>query len=44
VLMAILFVLPRGIVPSLAQRFAKRRGATALSPVALTETGAKEPA
>ncbi|MDH2349631.1 branched-chain amino acid ABC transporter permease [Bradyrhizobium sp. SSUT112] len=45
VLMAILFVLPRGIVPSLAQRLARRRGrATALAPVALTETGAKEPA
>ncbi|MDH2346054.1 branched-chain amino acid ABC transporter permease [Bradyrhizobium sp. SSUT77] len=45
VLMAILFVLPRGIVPSLAQRLARRRGrAAALAPVALTETGAKEPA
>ncbi|MGY8631016.1 branched-chain amino acid ABC transporter permease [Bradyrhizobium sp. 14AA] len=45
VLMAILFVLPRGIVPSLVQRFARRRGGTtALAPVALTETGAKEPA
>ncbi|MDH2401245.1 branched-chain amino acid ABC transporter permease [Bradyrhizobium sp. SSUT18] len=45
VLMAILFVLPRGIVPSLAQRLARRRSrAAALAPVALTETGAKEPA
>ena len=45
VLIAILFVLPRGIVPSLAQRFARRRsGAAALAPVALAETGAKEPA
>jgi len=45
VLIAILFVLPRGIVPSLAQRFAPRRsGTAALAPVALAETGAKEPA
>lgn len=45
VLMAILFVLPRGIVPSLAQRFGRRASRTpALAPVALTETGAKEPA
>ncbi|PJG56231.1 branched-chain amino acid ABC transporter permease [Bradyrhizobium forestalis] len=45
VLIAILFVLPRGIVPSLAQRFTRRRsGATALAPVALAETAAKEPA
>ena len=45
VLIAILFVLPRGIVPSLAQRLTRRRsGTTALAPVALTETGAKEPA
>jgi len=45
VLIAILFVLPRGIVPSLAQRFIRRRsGASALASVALTETGAKEPA
>ena len=45
VLIAILFVLPRGIVPSLAQRLTKRRSATAaLAPVALAETGAKEPA
>ncbi|MFB6450176.1 branched-chain amino acid ABC transporter permease [Bradyrhizobium tunisiense] len=45
VLMAILFVLPRGIVPSLAQRF-NRRGSPppALAPVTLPETGAKEPA
>jgi branched-chain amino acid transport system permease protein len=43
VLIAILFVLPRGIVPSLAQRFARRRGGTtALAPVALTDTGIKE--
>jgi len=45
VLIAILFVLPRGIVPSLARRFIRRRsGASALASVALTETGAKEPA
>ncbi|WP_342731346.1 branched-chain amino acid ABC transporter permease [Bradyrhizobium sp. B117] len=45
VLIAILFVLPRGIVPSLAQRFIRRRsGAPPLASVALTETGAKEPA
>ncbi|UWU74088.1 branched-chain amino acid ABC transporter permease [Bradyrhizobium huanghuaihaiense] len=45
VLIAILFVLPRGIVPSLAQRLTRqRRGTTALAPVALPETGAKEPA
>ncbi|WP_314945326.1 branched-chain amino acid ABC transporter permease [Bradyrhizobium cosmicum] len=43
VLIAILFVLPRGIVPSLAQRFRRRRSVTpALAPVALTETGVKE--
>ncbi|HEX9213235.1 MAG TPA: branched-chain amino acid ABC transporter permease [Bradyrhizobium sp.] len=43
VLMAILFVLPRGIVPSLAQRLVRRRsGTTALAPVALAETGIKE--
>ncbi|MDE5443867.1 branched-chain amino acid ABC transporter permease [Bradyrhizobium sp. CSA207] len=43
VLIAILFVLPRGIVPSLAQRFAARRsGKTALPPVALADTGVKE--
>ncbi|MGY3394566.1 branched-chain amino acid transport system permease protein [Bradyrhizobium sp. USDA 3311] len=43
VLIAILFVLPRGIVPSLAQRFRRRRnGTTALAPVALTETAVKE--
>ncbi|MCK1735603.1 branched-chain amino acid ABC transporter permease [Bradyrhizobium sp. 138] len=43
VLMAILFVLPRGIVPSLAQRFGRRGSRTpVLAPVALTETGAKE--
>jgi branched-chain amino acid transport system permease protein len=40
VLMAILFVLPHGIVPSLAQRLTRRRsGAKAL---ALTETGVEE--
>lgn len=45
VLIAILFVLPRGIVPSLAQRFAGRRsGKTALAPVALADTGVKEQA
>ncbi|MHC2620542.1 branched-chain amino acid transport system permease protein [Bradyrhizobium huanghuaihaiense] len=45
VLIAILFVLPRGIVPSLAQRLTRQRsGTTALAPVALPETGAKEPA
>ncbi|MDA9469104.1 branched-chain amino acid ABC transporter permease [Bradyrhizobium sp. CCBAU 53415] len=45
VLIAILFVLPRGIVPSLAQRFGRRRsGVTTLAPVALAETAAKEPA
>lgn len=45
VLIAVLFVLPRGIVPSLVQRFAKRRsGTTPPAPVALAETGAKEPA
>lgn len=43
VLIAILFVLPRGIVPSLAQRFRRRRsGTTALAPVALAETAVKE--
>jgi len=43
VLMAILFVLPRGIVPSLTQRLTRRRhGTTALAPVAVTETGVKE--
>jgi branched-chain amino acid transport system permease protein len=43
VLIAILFVLPRGIVPSLARRFNRRRsGTTALAPVALAETGVKE--
>jgi branched-chain amino acid transport system permease protein len=44
VLIVILFVLPRGIVPSLAQRFAKRkRQATTVAPVAFSER-AKEPA
>lgn len=43
VLTAILFVLPRGIVPSLAQRFSRRRSTTTtLAPVALTETGIEE--
>jgi branched-chain amino acid transport system permease protein len=43
VLIAILFVLPRGIVPSFAQRFLRKRGGTtALAPVALAETGVKE--
>lgn len=45
VLIAILFVLPRGIVPSLVQRFAgRRRPSEERPPVALAETGAKEPA
>ncbi|MFB6465113.1 branched-chain amino acid ABC transporter permease [Bradyrhizobium tunisiense] len=45
VLMAILFVLPRGIVPSLAQRFSRRGSPPpALAPATLPETGAKEPA
>jgi branched-chain amino acid transport system permease protein len=38
--MAILFVLPRGIVPSLAQRLTRRRSGTAA--LALTETGVEE--
>jgi branched-chain amino acid transport system permease protein len=43
VLIVILFVLPRGIVPSLAQRVSRRRSPTpALAPVALTETGVEE--
>jgi branched-chain amino acid transport system permease protein len=43
VLIAILFVLPRGIVPSLAQRFARTRsGTAAMAPVVLAESGAKE--
>jgi branched-chain amino acid transport system permease protein len=43
VLIVILFVLPRGIVPSLVQRFAKRhRRADALRPVSLSESSAKE--
>ena len=43
VLIAILFVLPRGIVPSLAQRLVRKRGGTmAPAPVALAETGIKE--
>jgi branched-chain amino acid transport system permease protein len=45
VLIAILFVLPRGIVPSLADRLAKRRGkAGAIGPVAFPERGAREQA
>ncbi|RTE94769.1 branched-chain amino acid ABC transporter permease [Bradyrhizobium sp. LVM 105] len=45
VLIAILFLLPRGIVPSLTQRLGRRLGRTsARAPVALTETAAKEPA
>jgi branched-chain amino acid transport system permease protein len=45
VLIVILFILPRGIVPSLAQRFAKRRRETAaISPVTLAEGRVKEPA
>ncbi|TAI67956.1 branched-chain amino acid ABC transporter permease [Bradyrhizobium sp. Leo170] len=44
VLIVILFVLPRGIVPSLAQRFARRkRQAATVAPVAFSER-AKEPA
>ncbi|MGY3622680.1 branched-chain amino acid ABC transporter permease [Bradyrhizobium sp. USDA 10063] len=45
VLIVILFVLPRGIVPSLAQRFAKRKSKAAakVAPVAFSER-AKEPA
>jgi branched-chain amino acid transport system permease protein len=44
VLIVILFVLPRGIVPSLAQRFAKRkRKAATVAPVAFSER-AKDPA
>jgi branched-chain amino acid transport system permease protein len=43
VLIAILLVLPRGIVPSLAQRLAKPRSRTeAVGPVAFSEPGAKE--
>jgi branched-chain amino acid transport system permease protein len=43
VLIAILLVLPRGIVPSLAQRFAKPRSRTeTVRPVAFSEPGAKE--
>jgi branched-chain amino acid transport system permease protein len=45
VLIAILFVLPRGIVPSLAQRLAKRSSnADVVEPVAFPERSAKEPA
>jgi branched-chain amino acid transport system permease protein len=43
VLIAILFILPRGIVPSLAQRLAKRSGKTGVvEPVAFPERSAKE--
>jgi branched-chain amino acid transport system permease protein len=43
VLIVILFVLPRGIVPSLVQRLAKpRKEAAAVGPVAFSERGAKE--
>jgi branched-chain amino acid transport system permease protein len=42
-LIVILFVLPRGIVPSLAQRFAKRRKRIeAVASVAFSERDAKE--
>ncbi|MBH5386014.1 branched-chain amino acid ABC transporter permease [Bradyrhizobium diversitatis] len=44
VLIAILFVLPQGIVPSLALRLAKRRRRRSPAPVTLAETAAKEPA
>jgi branched-chain amino acid transport system permease protein len=40
VLIVILFVLPRGIVPSVAQRFANRRNRA--SAVAFAERDAKE--
>jgi branched-chain amino acid transport system permease protein len=43
VLIVILFLLPRGIVPSLAQRFAKRRSqAGTVAPVAFSERDAEE--
>ena len=47
VLIVILFVLPRGIVPSLAQRFVKRRSLTeTVTPVspAFSKRDVKEPA
>jgi branched-chain amino acid transport system permease protein len=45
VLIAILFVLPRGIVPSLAQRLAKRSSnAGVVEPDVFPERSAKEPA
>ena len=45
VLIAILFVLPRGIVPSLAQRLAQRSSKQAVvEPVVFPERSAKEPA
>jgi branched-chain amino acid transport system permease protein len=45
VLIVILFVLPRGIVPSLAQRFSGRHGSLRqASPVNLAESGVKESA
>jgi branched-chain amino acid transport system permease protein len=43
VLIVILFVLPRGIVPSLAQRFARRqRPVEASAPVGFSGRDAKE--
>jgi len=43
VLIVILFVLPRGIVPSLALRFAKpRKRIETVAPVAFSERDAKE--
>jgi branched-chain amino acid transport system permease protein len=43
VLIAILFVLPRGIVPSLALRFARRRKRIdKVAPVAFSDRDAKE--
>jgi branched-chain amino acid transport system permease protein len=45
VLIAILFVLPRGIVPSLAERLTKRRGKpSVVESVPFPERSAKEPA
>jgi branched-chain amino acid transport system permease protein len=43
VLIVILFVLPRGIVPSLMQRFAKgRKEVRAVGPVAFSKSSAEE--
>ncbi|MEA2955997.1 MAG: branched-chain amino acid transport system permease protein, partial [Alphaproteobacteria bacterium] len=42
VLIVILFVLPRGIVPSLAQRFARRRSRAETAAVAFSERDAEE--